>query len=160
MDVITAHKESIKPKRKYRKKQNLSISQRRNYKKYIPAQLTPTVEFKSQRQLRFEKCHGLASGMASHSFQFSVPSEVREKCLATSATPSLPHSSTDDAETNYYSDGIVSSTPSSYVQACIRELANSNTLTKVLHKCEEHGVTRHFIALIKEIASGHLHVTG
>ena len=101
----------------------------------------------------------MASRTASHCFEFSVPSEIREKCLATSATPSLPHSSADDAETDYYSDGTVSSTPSSYVQLCIRELANSHILTRVLRKCEEHGVTRHFMALIKEIASGHLPVT-
>ena len=48
MDMVSVTKESIKPKRKYRKKTNLSISQRRNYKKIVPAQLTPTVESKSQ----------------------------------------------------------------------------------------------------------------
>ena len=85
--------------------------------------------------------------------------QTSEKCLASPVVPpSLRHSSADDAETDYYSDGNVSSTPSSYVQGCIRELASSNTLCKVLRKCEEQGVTRHFMALIKQIANGQLPV--
>ena len=71
----------------------------------------------------------------------------------------MPQSSADDAETDYYSDGDVSSTPSHYVQSCIRELAESNVLTKVLRKCEQKGVTHHFMALITQIASGTFPVT-
>ena len=83
-----------------------------------------------------------------------------QKCLDTPVpAPSLPHSSVDDVETDYYSDGEISATPSSYIQGCIRELATSNTLTKVLCKCEQQGVTRHFMALIKQIANGQLPVT-
>ena len=39
-------------------------------------------------------------------------------------SPSLPHSSADDVEMDFYSDGDVSNTPSSYIQACIRDLTS------------------------------------
>ena len=149
----------IKPKRKYRKRTNLSIDQRKNYKKYQPASATPTVEFKSSRQLRYEKRQKTGDA-AEHSLVLKVHGDNEEKCLATPVVPpAQPQSSADDAETDYFSDGDMSSTPSSYLQACIRELADSNTLTKVLRKCEEQGVTRHFMALMKQIGSGELPVT-
>ena len=155
----TVEKIGIKPKRKYRKRRNLSIDQRKNYKKYKPPSATPTVEFKSSRQLRYEKRQKTGDA-AEHSLVLKVHGDSSEKCLATPVIPpAQPQSSADDAETDYFSDGDMSSTPSSYLQACIRELADSNTLTKVLRKCEEQGVTRHFMALMKQIASGELPVT-
>ena len=45
------------------------------------------------------------------------------------------------------------------MQSCIRELTESNVLTKVLHKCKQKGVTCHFMALITQIASGTFPVT-
>ena len=99
--------------------------------------------------------------MMSVHIHFSIKWVVKMfRCLDTPVpAPSLPHSSADDVETDYYSDGEILATPSSYVQGCIRELATSNTLTKVLCKCEQQGVTRHFMALIKQIANGQLPVT-
>ena len=159
VDVETVTNETIRPRRKYRRKTHLSILQRRNYKKYTPVTLKPTVEFKSTRQLRYERRED-PSDEHTHSLQYKVGGENVQKCLDTLVpAPSLPHSSADDAETDYYSDGEISATPSSYIQGCIRELATSNTLTKVLHKCEQQGVTRHFMALIKQIANGQLPVT-
>ena len=150
---------SIKPKRKYRKRTNLSIHQRRNFKKYKPPAATPTVEFKSARDLRHEKREKSKTAL-QHSFQFAVHAESAQQCLASPVVaPTSPQSSADDAETDYFSEGSVSTTPSSYLQACIRDLAASNILTKVLRKYEEHGVTRHFMALIKQVASGELPVT-
>ena len=74
--------------------------------------------------------------MKSHSLQFSCqPQQV--DLLDTPNVPQVAaQSSADDAETDYYSDGDVSSTPSHYVQSCIQELAQSDILTKVLRKCE------------------------
>ena len=136
--------DSLWPKRKYRKKTNLSISQRKNYKHNIPVQLMPTVEFKSARQLRHEKRgKNIAGSSGCHSLQLHVPAEKTQWCLAN--PPIAPHSSADEAETDYYSDGDASVTPSSYVQACIRDLSTSNMLVKVLRKCEQQGVTRHFM---------------
>ena len=95
--------------------------------------------------------------------QIAVPAQDTSSSLLLAAPNprvlSPPHSSADDAETDYYSDGDTSSTPSHYVQGCIRELANSNLLTKVLCKCEEKGLTQHFMALISQIAAGTLPVT-
>ena len=158
VDVEGFFEDSLRPKRKYRKKTQLSVSQRKSAKKYIPAQFTPTVQFKSPRELRFENRH--KKQQISHSFHISVAPDERHLLLDsnTSAQVSL-HSSADDAETDYYSDGDVSSTPSHYVQTCIRELAESNMLTKVLCKCEQKGLTRHFMALITQIADGTLPVT-
>ena len=61
-------------------------------------------------------------------------SQLQQKVciIAPVIPPELPHSSVDEAETDFFSDGDASSEPSSYLQACIRELANSNVLTKVL----------------------------
>ena len=55
MDVETIFDDSVCPKRQYQKKTQLSVSQRKKFKDNIPVQLTPTVEFKSQRQLHLEK---------------------------------------------------------------------------------------------------------
>ena len=158
VDVEGPFTDSLRPKRKYRKRSNLSVSQRKSAKKYIPAKCTPTVEFKSSCQLRFEKRQNFHP--ASHSFQISIPPENND-LFATPNFPALtlPQSSADDTETDYYSDGDVSSTPSHYVQSCIWELAESNVLTKVLRKCEQKGVTHHFMALITQIASGTFPVT-
>ena len=163
MDVksLNGDDNSLQPKRKYRKKTHLSISQRKNYKHNIPVQLTPTVEFKSARQLRHEN-RGKNSACSSrcHSLELHVPVEEAQLCLANAPiVPTMPHSSADEAETDYYSDGDASITPSSYVQACIRDLSTSNLLVKVLRKCEQEGVTRHFMCLIEQIASGKLPVT-
>ena len=98
---------------------------------------------------------------ASYSFKITAPPQ-EINLLADpndSVHVSSPHSSADDAETDYYSEGDVSTTPSHYVQSCIRELAESNMLTQVLRKCEQKGLTRHFMALIRQIASGNLPVT-
>ena len=124
-------------------------------------QLTPTVEFKSARQLRHEKRQkNIAGNSASHSLEVHVPAVETQGCLANPPNPpTMPQSSVDEAETDYYSDGDVSITPSSYVQACIHELSTSNILTKVLCKCEQQGLTRHFMCLIEQIACGKLPVT-
>ena len=153
VDVETVTNETIRPRRKYRRKTHLFILQRRNYKKYTPVTLKPTVQFKSSRQLWYERRQD-PSDECTHSLQYKVGGENVQKCLDTLVpAPSLPHSSADDAETDYYSDGEILATCSSYVQGCIRELASSNTLTKVLCKCEHQGVTRNFMALIKQIAN-------
>ena len=117
----------------------------------------PTVEFKSARQIRLERRKN--EEVKSHSLQFSCqPQQV--DLLDTPNVPQVAaQSSADDAKTDYYSDGDVSSTPSHYVQSCIRELAQSDILTKVLRKCEQKGLTRHFMALIKQIACGNVPVT-
>ena len=119
----------------------------------------PTVEFKSARELRHEKWEkNIAGTSASHSFEVHVVGAERQKCLAHPPNPrTMLHSSADEAETDYYSDGDVSITPSSYVQACIHELSTSKT--KVLRKCEEEGLTHHFMSLIEQIACGKLPVT-
>ena len=159
MDVESLQEISIKPKRKYRKRTNLSMHQRKNFKKDKPAAATPTVEFKSSRDLRHEKWQKTKTA-AEYSFHFAVHAESADKCLASPVVPpTSPQSSADDAETDYFSEGSVSATPSSYLQACIRDLAASNILTKVLRKCEEQGVTRHFMALMKQVASGDLPVS-
>ena len=121
----------------------------------------PTVEFKSARELRHDKREKNIPGtLASHSLEVHVVGAERQKCLAYPLNPpTMPHSSADEAETDYYSDGDVSITPSSYVQACIRQLSTSNILTKVLRKCEEEGLTCHFMSLIEQIACGKLPVT-
>ena len=147
-------------KRKYHKKTQLAISQRKKYKKYIPAVIAPTVEFKSSRQLRCKKRQRKKDSCSEYSFKLHVPSLERNTCMAAPPVQvTSPNSSADEAETDYYSDGDRSSTPSSYVQACIREMSDSNILTTVLCKCEDHGLTRHFMCLIKQIASGNLPVT-
>ena len=105
-------------KRKYRKRSHLSVSQKKSAKKFIPAKCTPTVEFKSSHQLQFEKRQNF--NPASFSFQISVPQENNDLLAAPSLpAPTLPQSSADDAEMDYYSDGDVSSTPLHYVQSCI-----------------------------------------
>ena len=161
MDVENIFDDSLRPKRKYQKKTQLSVSQRKKFKDNIPVQLTPTVEFKSQRQLCLEK-RNKNKEESSHSLEIAVPPQEPCQSLlaaANSTALSEPHSSADDVETDYYSDGNTSNTPSHYVQSCIRKLANSNLFTKVLHKCEEKGLTRHFMALITQIADGTLPVT-
>ena len=147
-------------KRKYCKKTQLAILQHKKYKKYIPAVIAPTVEFKSFRQLQCEKRQRKNDSCSEYSFKLHVPSLEHNTCMAAPPVQvTSPNSSADEAETDYYSDGDHSSTPSSYVQACIREMSDSNILTTVLHKCEDHGLTRHFMCLIKQIASGNLPVT-
>ena len=150
---------AIKPERKYRQKTNLCIAQRKNYRSDKPAAAIPTVLFKSTRERRHEKCQK-RKDTAENSFRFTVAAQSVRDCLAAPVIPpELPHSSADEAETDFFSDGYASSQPSSYLQACIRDLANSNVLTKVLRKCEQQGVTRHFMALIQQVASGTMPVT-
>ena len=121
VDIETVTNETIRSRRKYRRKTHLSISQRRDYKKYTPVTLMPTVEFKSSRQLWYEKRQD-PSDKHSHSLQYKVGGKNFQKCLDTQVpAPSLPHCPVDDVETDYYSDGEVSATPSSYIQGCIRE---------------------------------------
>ena len=131
-----------------------------NIATYIPAVIAPTVEFKSSRQLRCEKRQRKKDSCSEYSFKLYVPSLERNTCMAAPPVQvTSPNSSADEAEPDYYSDGDHSSTPSSYVQACIREMSDSNILTTVLRKCEDHGLTRHFMCLIKQIVSGNLPVT-
>ena len=77
VDVETLGKLAIKPKRKYRKRRNLSIAQRKNYKKDKPAAAIPTVEFKSSRAVCYDK-REKAKKSAQHSFNFKVAAESVE----------------------------------------------------------------------------------
>ena len=105
VESLDADHNSLRPKRKYRKKTQLSISQRKNYKQNIPVQLTPTVEFKSARQLQHEKRgKNIVCSLGGHSLELHVSAEETQWCLANPLiVPILPHSSADEAETDYYS---------------------------------------------------------
>ena len=109
VDVEGPFTDSLQPNRKYRKRSNLSVSQRKSAKKYIPAKCTPTVEFKSACQLRFDKRQNLHP--VSHLLQICVPPESKDLFATPNfPAPTLPQSSADDTEMDYYSDGDVSST--------------------------------------------------
>ena len=138
VDIVGLPADVLKRKRKYRKRTHLSVSQRKDFKKYVPPLHVPTVEFKIHTsKFIFERRKN--EEVKSHSLQFSCqPQQV--DLLDTPNVPQVAvQSSADDAKTDYYSDGDVSSTPSHYVQSCIRELAQSDILTKVLWKCEQKG---------------------
>ena len=53
MDILGDFKDNLRPKRIYRKRSNLSVSQRKH--RDLPAPGIPTVEYKSPRDLRAEK---------------------------------------------------------------------------------------------------------
>ena len=57
----------------------------------------------------------------SHHFKMWVGAEKKKstESLPTSATLNPPNASADDAETDYFSEGEISNTPSNYVQSCI-----------------------------------------
>ena len=146
----------MRPKRKYRKCTNLALSQRKH--RHLPAPDIPTVEYKSPRDLRAEK-RRQTEQCGTHSFNIvEGPSQKKGKLEAQPSVNS-PLLSADDAETDYFSEGDVSSTPANYVQRCIRDIPNSDLWKTVLRKCEEKGLTRHFMALMQHIASGQIPVT-
>ena len=117
-------------------------------------------EYKSNRQRRYER-RQQSNTTESHQFKLCVGAEIQNltENPPTHDTQQAPNASADEAETDYFSEGESSNTPSNYVQACIREMANSNILTQVLRKCEQKGLTRHFMALMKEIGSGKMPAT-
>ena len=135
----------------------MSISQR---KKKVESNNVSTCEFKSARQLRYEKRQ---KSTCTKAFNIQI-SQNSEKCVANEALPlnqdiASPHSSADDVETDYFSDGDVSTTPSNYLQNCIRQMTESNLVKSVLWKCEKKGLMRHFMALMEGLANGKLPVT-
>ena len=158
VDIMTPFKDELRPKRKWKRKKKLAIYQRKKPK--ITEKTPSGCEYKSNRQLRHER-RQMSKTTESHHFKMCVGAEKKKstESLPTSATLNPPNASADDAETDYFSEGEISNTPSNYVQSCIREMASLNILTQVLQKCEQKGLTRHFMALMKEIASGKMPVT-
>ena len=129
-------------------------------KKKVESNNVSTCEFKSARQLHYEKRQ---KSTCTKAFNIQI-SQNSEKCVANEALPlnqdiASPHSSADDAETDYFSDGDVSATPSNYLQNCIQQMTESNLVKSVLRKCEKKGLTRHFMALMEGLANGKLSVT-
>ena len=152
MDILGDFKDNLRPKRKYRKRSNLSLSQRKH--RDLPAPGIPTVEYKSPRDLRAEKrSHNSQCG--THMLNIvEVPSQKKRKLKSGQHTVTSPTSSADDAETDYFSEGDASSTLANYVQRCIRDIPNTDVWRTVLRKCQEKWLTRHFMALMKQIAAG------
>ena len=111
-------------------------------KKKVQSNNISTCEFKSARQL----CHeNRQKSICTKAFNIQI-SQNSEKCVANEALPlnqdiASPHSSADDTETDYFSDGDVSATPSNYLQNCIGQITESNLVKSVLQKCEEKGLT-------------------
>ena len=113
----------------------MSISQR---KKKVESSNVSTCEFKSTRQLCYEKRQ---KSTCTKAFSIQI-SQNSEKCVANEALPlnqdiASPHSSADGAETDYFSDGDVSATPLNYLQNCIQQMTESNLVKSVLQKCEK-----------------------
>ena len=145
----------MRPKRKYRKRTNLSLSQRKH--RNLPDPGIPTVEYKSPRELRAEK-RSSNEQCGTHTLNVVERPRIKRTKLA-APLPTSPLSSADDAETDYFSDGDVSSTPANYAQRCIRDIPNSDLWKNVLRKCQEKGLTRNFMALMTQIGSGRIPVT-
>ena len=89
-------------------------------KKKVQSNNVSTCEFKSARQLRYENRQ---KSTCTKVFNIQI-SQNAEKCVTNEALPlnqdiAAPHSSADDVETDFFSDGNVSATPLNYLQNCI-----------------------------------------
>ena len=94
------------------------MSQRK--KKKVQSNNVSTCEFKSARQLCYENRQ---KSTCTKAFNIQI-SQNAEKCVTNEALPlnqdiAAPHSFADDVETDFFSDGDVSATPSNYLQNCI-----------------------------------------
>ena len=156
VDILTPFDSDLKPAKMEKEKTIVNVSE----KKKAESNNISTCEFKSARQLRYENRQ---KSTCTKAFNIQI-SQSSEKCVANKALNlnqdiASPHSSGDDAETDYFSDGDVSATPLNYLQNCIQQMTESNLVKSVLRKCEEKGLTRHFMALMEGLANGKLPVT-